>query len=312
MRYYTFEPIDKPMLWGGRQLATLLGRAFPDAHARIGEAWDLVDRPQDQSRVMNSAETLHDLWTGPDRMSIFGRRAPDAERFPILIKLIDAAENLSIQVHPPRAIAEKRGYESKDEVWYFLHAQKDACVYAGFRERMTQEELRHALSSGTAAACLHRLPTMPDEAMFIPAGRVHSIGGGNLLLEVQTSGDTTLRLDDWGRVDASGHPRALQTEEALACVDFDDVRPTFIQPHGARIIATPHFELRRLWLDAHQSFEQPMDADSFEYWFVARGSVSFEGRSWRMGEAALIAASAGSVQVQTEGEPAVILRVRWS
>lgn len=312
MRYYTFEPIYKSTIWGARHLENLFGRNLP-VNERIGEAWDLVDRPNEQSKVVNCHTTLHDLWTSAEKKNIFGRKAPNVERFPLLIKLIDAAENLSLQVHPPRKIAQKLGYESKDEVWYFLHTQPGARIYAGFKKQIKPADFKTLIQSESREVeeWLHTIPTAPDEAMFVPAARLHSIGKGNLLLEVQTSSDTTFRLYDWARMDDKGKPRTLQIEEGLSCIDFHDLKPTLIQPHGERIISTSLFEIRRLGLDSHQTFEVPIDPRSFEYWFIVRGSASFEGRNWKMGEAALISASAGSVILQTEVEPTSILRVRW-
>jgi mannose-6-phosphate isomerase len=214
MAIWKLQPLMQERIWGGRNLEKL-GRVLSEGK-KIGESWELVDRQEAQSVVEGTGETIGSLWSGVDRQKIFGRKAPRGGRFPILIKLLDAEEKLSLQVHPPKGKAEQLGGESKTEMWFFLETQLGAEIYAGLKNGIRQGEFEDALKAGTVAECFHRLPTEAGLAMFLPSGRVHAIGSGNLILEIQQNSDTTYRVYDWNRKDDSGKARALHVKEALA------------------------------------------------------------------------------------------------
>jgi mannose-6-phosphate isomerase len=222
---------------------------------RIGESWEIVDRPEAQSVVRNGplrGATLHELWSG-HREAIFGQ-LPDAPRFPLLIKLLDASEKLSLQVHPPQNVAAKLGGEPKSEFWYVAAAEPGSELFLGFRNPITRERFARALREGTAAQCVQRLCASAGAAVFLPAGRFHAVGAGNLLVEIQQNSDTTYRVFDWNRVDpATGAPRQLHIEQALECIDFADVAPKFIEPQGELLLRHPLFEIQK-W-DLHSSRE---------------------------------------------------------
>src|SRR5881392_985758 len=172
-------------IWGGRKLADLFGKKLPDGK-RIGESWEIVDRPEAQSVVVNGplrGKTLHELWI-QGRSEIFGN-VPDASRFPLLVKLLDAHEKLSLQVHPPEKVAAKLGGEPKTEFWYVAAADAGAELFVGLRDPITRAQFEEALCSGTVAQCVHRIPVKAGDAMFLPAGRLHAVGEGNLLIEIQ-------------------------------------------------------------------------------------------------------------------------------
>jgi len=245
----TFEPIFMERIWGGRKLAGLFGKNLP-TNKRIGESWEIVDRPEAQSVVARGAfkgKTLHELWI-ENRPPIFGE-VPDAPRFPLLIKLLDAREKLSLQVHPPENVAQKLGGEGKTEFWYVAAADPGAELFLGFRERITREQFEKALRNGTAADCVHKISVKPGDAAFLPAGHLHAVGAGNLLIEIQQNSDTTYRVFDWNRLDDRGKSRQLHIEQALQCIDFYDVRPRLLQPEGELLLRNDLFEIQKWNLD---------------------------------------------------------------
>ena len=177
-----FEPIFQERIWGGRKLAELFGKNLPPGK-RIGESWEIVDRPEAQSIVREgplSGRSLHDLWVNFGE-ELFGK-VPDVPRFPLLIKLLDAQEKLSLQVHPPQEIAESLGGEAKTEFWYVAAAEPNAEIFVGLGKSMTRDQFEDALHSGTVADCVHPIRMKSGDAMFLPSGRFHAIGAGNLLV----------------------------------------------------------------------------------------------------------------------------------
>ncbi len=210
-----FTPLFMERVWGGRKLETLFGKKLPP-NVPIGESWELVDRPEAQSVVASGpwqGRTLHELWQH-HRLEVFGAM-PDAPRFPLLLKILDAADVLSLQVHPPAAIAAELGGEPKTEMWYIAHADPDALLYLGMKRGTSRAQFEQALKDGTAADQLHLVASRTGDAVFLPSGRVHAIGGGHVVLEVQQNSDTTYRVFDWNRAADSGkasraaHPRII-------------------------------------------------------------------------------------------------------
>jgi mannose-6-phosphate isomerase len=246
-----FKPIFIERIWGGRKLADLFGKGLP-ANARIGESWEIVDRPDAQSVVARGPlkdKTLHEFWIN-DRPLIFGE-VPNAPRFPLLIKLLDAHEKLSLQVHPPEQFAGKLGGEPKTEFWYVAAADPCAEILLGFRKPITREQFESALRKGTAADYVHKISVKPGDAVFLPAGRVHAAGAGNLLIEIQQNSDTTYRVFDWNRIDSTtGKPRKLHVEQAPQCIDFDDVAPKLVEPGDELLIRHELFEIQKWNLDS--------------------------------------------------------------
>ena len=245
-----FEPIFQERIWGGRRLETAFGKKLP-AEKRIGESWEIVDRPEAQSIVARGplkGKTLHHLWT-QHRDEIF-EGLSDAPRFPLLLKLIDAQEKLSLQVHPPEKIAAKLGSEPKTEFWYVAAAEPGAELFLGFGESTTRDQFEKVLREGSAAEHIHKIRVKAGDAVFLPAGRFHGIGAGNLLVEIQQNSDTTYRIFDWNRVDpATGKPRQLHIEQALQSIDFNDVKPKLIVPKGELLVRHELFEIRKWNLD---------------------------------------------------------------
>ena len=222
----TFEPIFQERMWGGRRLESEFHKKLPP-QKRIGESWEIVDRTEAQSVVANGplrGSTLHELWTR-HREEIFGG-VPDTPRFPLLIKIIDAQENLSLQVHPADDAATRLGGEPKSEFWYVAGA-KETELFLGFHKPITRKEFEEAVRDGAVLDYVHKIAVRAGDAVFLPAGRVHATGAGNLLIEIQQNSDTTYRIFDWHRIDpTTGKQRELQVQRAIQCIDFEDVQPS--------------------------------------------------------------------------------------
>lgn len=242
-----FEPIYQYRLWGGRSLSGLLSTPLP-GDGPIGEAWVLSDRDDHQSQVVNGplkGRTIGDLMEN-FRAQLMGIFALRFRRFPLLLKFLDAREMLSIQVHPSDAHPEflPPGETGKTEAWVVIDAEKGSRIYAGLQPGTTATDLRHSLANGTIADHLNCIVPKPGDAVFIPAGTVHTLGDGVVVFEVQQNSDVTFRLNDWGRVDAkTGQPRPLQVDQAFACIDFDGDAGGMVAPWIE--IASP---VQREWL----------------------------------------------------------------
>jgi mannose-6-phosphate isomerase len=188
------------------------------------------------------------LWT-QRRDEIFGD-VPDTARFPLLIKILDAQEKLSLQVHPPDNVANRLGGEPKSEFWYVAAAHPDAELFVGFGKAITRDSFEETLRDGTVINHVHRIAVQTGDAVFLPAGRVHAIGAGNLLIEIQQNSDTTYRAFDWNRTDpATGTKRDLHVEQAIQCINFEDVQPQLIQLQGDLLISDRSFEIRKWHID---------------------------------------------------------------
>src|SRR5947207_4862831 len=239
-------------IWGSHRLASQFGKKLPPV-AMIGESWEIVDRPEAQSIVRNGplrGRTLHELWTH-DRDAIFGSVA-DASRFPLLVKLLDAHDTLSLQVHPPEKVAAKLGGEPKTEFWYVAFAIAGAKLLAGLRLAVTRDQFEKAVRDGSVADLVHTIPVQTGDSIFLPAGRFHGVGAGNVLVEIQQNSDTTYRVFDWNRVDQTGKARELHVDQALQCIDFNDVAPKLSQPKGELLVKHKLFEIQKWNLDSAQ------------------------------------------------------------
>lgn len=225
----TFVPRFKERVWGGRNLERLYGKALP-ADRVIGESWEISDRPGDESVVREGplagqtlAQVIAEFGSG-----IMGNISLLEGRFPLLVKLLDAQERLSLQVHPPASVAGKLGGDPKTEMWFLADCAEGADIFVGLRQGVTRERFEEALAKGQIADCFHRIPTSRGQAMFLPSGRVHAIGAGNVIFEIQQNSDTTYRVHDWDRAGLDGKPRELHIDASLASIDFSDVEPSMV------------------------------------------------------------------------------------
>jgi mannose-6-phosphate isomerase len=276
-----FEPIFFERIWGGQKLSFLYGKQIP-CDRSIGESWELVDRAEAQSIVKSgplARKSLHDLWVNL-RSEIFGE-VPDAPRFPLLIKLLDCEETLSLQVHPPREVATVLGGEGKTECWYIADASPQAELYLGLREQTSPAGFRDALNNGSITNLVHRLPVKTGDAFLIPSGTIHAIGAGNLIVEVQQNSDTTFRVYDWGRKDRDGKQRELHIEEATRCIDFGHQQSEALVANGETLVDHELFKLERWQLEAAREFSPP---GRFAIGFCLSGSINCGAMSVQSGE----------------------------
>jgi mannose-6-phosphate isomerase len=293
-------------IWGGHRLASLFGKRTPDT-ATIGESWEIVDRPEAQSVVRNGPlrdRTLHELWTR-DREAIFGN-VPESPRFPLLIKLLDAHDQLSLQVHPPEKIAAKLGAEPKTEFWYVASAIPGARLHVGLRNAVTRTQFEQEVRAGTVANLVHSIDVKTGDAIFLPAGRFHGIGGGNVLVEIQQNSDTTYRVFDWNRVDDAGKPRPLHVDQALQSIDFNDVAPALTEPDGEILLRHQLFEIQK-WNLAAPRIVAP--SGQFAIVCCLTGVVRCVDVDLRPGEFALVAASLPDRQIQPREDGTTLLRI---
>ena len=197
----------------------------------IGESWEISDRPGDESIISNgplAGKSIRWLMQN-QREELLGAAKPVASgRFPLLIKILDAQEKLSLQVHPPATKAAQLGGEPKTEMWYIADATPEAELFVGLKTGVTRGEFEKRIRNGTVAECFHRTAVKKGDAMFLPSGRVHAIGAGNVIFEIQQNSDTTYRVFDWNRIDSSGKPRELHVEKSLASIDFNDIEPALV------------------------------------------------------------------------------------
>ncbi len=257
-----FEPILLPKVWGGERLARFGKPVAPGD--RVGESWELADLSATsasgagggakRSVVRNGplgGTTLHDVMTQWGEALLPAASRTGAGEFPVLIKFLDAREDLSVQVHPsPDYAAAHPGAHLKTECWYVLDAEPGALIYKGVREGVTREVFEAALARGDRAGildCLQAVPAVPGECHNLPSGTLHALGAGVLVAEVQTPSDTTFRVYDWGRVG-----RELHVAQALECIDFSPALPAmrFDRPGFYNgVMGTDYFLLSRCTID---------------------------------------------------------------
>ncbi len=310
-------PVYKDYLWGGTSIPTRFNRA--PHRGRCAESWELCDHADGMSIVSNGrleGTSLHDLLLemGPD---LVGAEAP-ADTFPILVKIIDAAQKLSVQVHPNDQTAPRVGGKAKSEMWYILDAAPGARYYAGLVTGTTPETFDAALEDGTVQNLLKSHPATPGRLAYIRGGCVHAIGEGCLILEVQQNSNTTYRVYDWDRVDADGHPRELHIEKARRVIDWElaPADPTPAEPvlqgpnRSQDLLVTPYFRFGKLNIEA--AWPRTNDGRSFHMLFVATGmlTVSCEGGEETVGSGTtvLLPAAIPEYTLTPEG-PCEVLRV---
>lgn len=296
----TFTPIYQERVWGGRELERIYRRTLPTPDLPYGESWEISDRPDDQSIVshgIHQGKSLHELWSH-QREAIFG---PDltGERFPLLIKILDARDDLSIQVHPPADIAPQLGGEPKTEMWYIADAAPGASLYVGLKNGTTKESFESALREGRTEDCIHAIPAKTGDSIHIPSGRIHAIGAGFLIYEIQQNSDTTYRVYDWNRLGLDGSPRQLHIDESLVCIDYTDHEPTMDQPHGHTLARCPYYHVEKFDLIEGASVGNP-DPHHFSIITIVSGSLTdASGRTYLPGDFLLMPKSASPLTAHT-------------
>ena len=302
-----FEPLFMERIWGGRRLEDLFGKRLPPGKT-IGESWEIVDRPEAQSVVRQGprrGQTLHELWV-EERAAIFGTDVPNSRRFPLLAKLLDTRERLSLQVHPSAQIAASFGGEAKSELWYFAAADDGAEIFAGLRAGVQPAQFEQAIDDGSVAELVPRLPVKSGDSFFVPGGRLHAIGGGNLVVEIQENSDTTYRVFDWGRTDDQGQPRALHRAESMRAIDFQDYEPKLVREDREQLFQSPHFVVERWSLNAARVASEQA---TFAIFVCLEGTVECGDVKAHPGDFFLIPACAAGSKLRPSTTTASLLRV---
>tara|TARA_R110000850_G_scaffold16207_10_gene50778 strand:- start:908 stop:1693 length:786 start_codon:yes stop_codon:yes gene_type:complete len=258
-----------------------------------------------------AGKTLRQLWEDAEiRSSIFGDSAPKSDHFPLLCKILDAQERLSIQVHPPVEAAAVLGGEPKTEVWYIAHAEPGACLYVGFKKGVTRASFRAALESGSAEGCVHTIPVETGDHIFIPSGRLHAIGAGVVIYEIQENSDTTYRVYDWARPGMDGQPRQLHIEESMKCINFADIEPTMDNSDGTLLAECEKFRLER-----HSVAEgEPISTclrGRFAIGTVISGQLSSGNESLKEGDFFMVPVAADTAGIVAGADGAEWLLTTW-
>ncbi|HTR43832.1 MAG TPA: type I phosphomannose isomerase catalytic subunit [Pseudomonadales bacterium] len=315
-----FHPLFKERVWGGRELETLFRKALPSGKL-IGESWEISDRPNDESVVANgkfAGQTLHQLMEKFPQEILGDARPAAGNRFPILCKILDAREKLSLQVHPPAHKAAELKGEPKTEMWYIADAAPGAELYVGLKRGMKRSEFEKRIADGTVAECFHRVPVRAGDTMFLPSGRVHAIGAGLVIFEIQQNSDTTYRVFDWNRVGLDGKPRELHVPQSLASIDFNDFEPPLVQTkfsgderHKSRelvrhdLFHVDHVELK-------SGAQSPFKPNKLQILAIVRGKIGIQSESdtvnLEAGQFCLIPAQLKDVKM-TANSDASLLRV---
>ncbi|MEQ9402275.1 MAG: mannose-6-phosphate isomerase [Cyclobacteriaceae bacterium] len=304
-----FSPIFKEKIWGGKKINTILGKDYGDL-ANCGETWELSGVEGNISTVSNgdfSGKLLTELTdqfkgdlTGGSIFNHFNGE------FPLLIKFIDANEDLSIQVHPDDKMAKARhnGF-GKTEMWYILQADEGATLISGFNREMNKEEYLQHFNSGQLTEILNEEKAKSGDVFYLPAGRVHTIGKGLLLAEIQQTSDITYRIYDFDRIDKDGNRRELHVDEALDAIDFNHYREyktKYEEEVNAAngIISTPFFTTNKLVLT--ETFEMDRSSlDCFKIYICVKGNGVVAGERLCFGEVLLVPAQFKSYTIEPEG-----------
>ncbi|MBK9992241.1 MAG: class I mannose-6-phosphate isomerase [Verrucomicrobia bacterium] len=244
-----FQPIYQERVWGGRELAGVFSRELP-AGGPIGESWEIVDRPEAQSKVLGgplNGLTLRAVIEQHGE-AVMGPSWPKNRPFPILVKWLDCRDRLSLQVHPPASIAPELGGEPKTENWFIASATPEASLIVGLKRGVSREQFEQALRANTLESCVHRFPILAGDSILVRSGQIHAIDGGNLILEIQQNSDTTYRVYDWGRLGLDGKPRQMHVNESLRSIKWDDFEPTPVRADNreAVIADAKEFRIRRV------------------------------------------------------------------
>lgn len=311
MKALQFNALLKTTIWGGEEVTAL--KKLENAPEQVGESWEISGVPGNETVVADGefkGETLEKLI---ERFGaeLVGKR--NIERygttFPLLIKFISAAQDLSIQVHPDDAMAQRMGHPyGKTEMWYIVHTQPGASLCSGFNADFSADGYTKSLADGTLMNHLSRHETRPGDCFFIPAGRIHSIGAGNFLVEIQQSSNDTFRVYDFDRTDAEGHKRELhvaQAREALDYKAYPEYRTQY-EPHPndcTPLVDCPQFTTRLYKLTAPLKADYT-DIDSFVILIAFEGAATLryaEGElTLRAGESVLFPATTEGVEIVPE------------
>ena len=305
-----FEPILKEKIWGGQKLNTVLNKSSKASN--VGESWEISDVEGDTSVVINGSlkgtslksllENYKALLVGEKNYSTFGNK------FPLLIKFIDAKQDLSIQLHPNDTLAAKRHNSfGKTEMWYVMQANQDANLIVGFNQSVTPKTYLKHLEEKSLTEILNFDTVKSGDTYFIEVGRVHAIGAGVLLAEIQQTSDITYRVYDWDRVDVNGNERELHNDLAIDAIDFNmdnDFRVSYEKQENQsnKMVSCPYFTTSFLHVNKTISLEN--NKDSFFIYLCVEGEVTIGLNNYsetiKKGETILIPAAIKSYQITSK------------
>ncbi|MDR0742922.1 MAG: class I mannose-6-phosphate isomerase [Tannerella sp.] len=308
----TFEPIFKEIIWGGTDLLPYKGFS-PDSR-KIGESWELSHVEQNFSVVNNgplAGKTIDEL------IKTYGAQLlgtnvfrQSGNTFPLLIKFIDAHENLSVQVHPGDELAAKRHHSSgKTEMWYVVKAAPDAILYSGFSQPVDAGEYLHRVENNTIMDILKSYPVKPGDVFFLPAGRIHAIGSGCFIAEIQQTSNITYRIYDYNRKDSNGNERELHTIAAIDAIDYtfySDCKTQYT-PHenkATELVKCKYFTTNLLNINKTQQRDHA-SLDSFVIYICTKGKAIIRDNKKnelhiRQGQTVLIPADTKTITIETE------------
>ena len=306
---YKFRPILKSLIWGGEKIAPYKG-IETDMKA-IGESWEISGVKGNESVVAGGVDdgmTIPEL-IARDKEQLLGKANFDrfGMEFPLLIKFIDARQDLSIQVHPDDALAwERHQSKGKTEMWYVVDADNGARLRSGFAKQVTPDEYEQSIADNTITDLLAEYDIHAGDLFFLPAGRIHSIGAGAFIAEIQQTSNITYRIYDFNRVDANGNPRELHTEQSKAVIDYSvlpDYRTQYEAADDKRIelVSCPYFTTSLYNLTKEHEIELA-SLDSFVIVICTEGEGTIidnngEEMKIRQGESILVPATATSLEV---------------
>ena len=309
MEMFKFNPLLKSILWGGEKIVPF--KHLTSDQKQVGESWEISGVKDNESVVSNGeykgwtlnklVDTLKDKLVGKENYARFGNE------FPLLVKFIDARQQLSIQVHPTDEQAQAQGLgRGKTEMWYVMESDADASLRSGLKQKITPEQYKEMVENDTITEALCEYPVKEGDVFFLPAGRIHSIGAGCFLAEIQETSDVTYRIYDFKRKDAEGNYRQLHTKEAAECIDYT-VYPDYRTQYEARqnepveLVSCPYFTTSVYDLTEPMTLDYS-DLDSFVIFVGLKGEgeiTDAEGNtvSFRAGESVLLPATATTVKV---------------
>lgn len=307
-----FEPYYKNVVWGGDKICKYKGVAQNEPN--IGESWEISAVPGHVSVVEEGEYKGESLTNLIDKFGeeLLGKKVIEkyGKNFPLLIKFIDASQNLSVQVHPDDKLAKARHNSlGKTEMWYLIETEPGAKIYAGLNEEITPEEYEKRVKEGNFFETIAAHDSKPGDVFYLPAGRVHAIGAGNLLAEIQENSDITYRIYDYDRKDADGNPRELHTTLAKDAIDYH-VYDNYVSPAPSidkdeeTLVKCNHFTTTRIIVDGEKSIKS--DGSSFLIVICIRGEVIVGGQDGKLkisqGDTVLIPASATEISLKGNGE----------
>ena len=306
---FKFNPLLKSILWGGEKIVPF--KHLTSDQKQVGESWEISGVKDNESVVSNGeykgwtlnklVETLKDKLVGKENYERFGNE------FTLLVKFIDAREQLSIQVHPTDEQAQAQGLgRGKTEMWYVMESDADASLRSGLKQQITPEQYKEMVENDTITEALSEYPVKEGDVFFLPAGRIHSIGAGCFLAEIQETSDVTYRIYDFKRKDKEGNYRELHTKEAAECIDYT-VYPDYRTQYEARqnepveLVSCPYFTTSVYDLTEPMTLDYS-DLDSFVIFVGLKGEgeiTDAEGNtiSFRAGESVLLPATTTVVKV---------------